>query len=375
MKLHENYKICSTCVMDTSDPEITFGSDGRCNHCTRYENLVAARVVKDDGASFDQLIAGIKARGKKSKFDCVIGISGGVDSSYLLKLAFDQGLRILAVHVDNGWNTELAVTNIKNMVQKTGVAYHTEILDWNEFKALQLSFLRGDTPDGEIPTDHAIDATLWRIAHKFGVKTILSGMNFETEALSVPSWAYGHSDIKYIKDVHQKMGGKPLQNFPYYTLFYLAYLTYVRKIKIISPLNYRRYDKEQAKIELIEQFGWRPYEGKHFESIYTRLYQGYILPKKFNIDKRRGHLSDLINSKQITRDDAMKLLDKPILPDEIIKSDIKYLIDKFDINLDEFNKIMRAQPRKFHDYRNNYTLVQLARRSVNILRKLNLYPR
>ena len=361
--------------MDTTDPDIYFDSEGICNHCHRYKDILNARTSDDDNKSFDEQINKIKKRGLGSDYDCIVGISGGVDSSYLLQTALKNNLRVLAVHVDNGWDSELAVYNIRKLVESTGVEYITHILDWKEFRDLQVAFLKGDTPDGEIPTDHAIDATLWRLADKHRVKTILSGMNFQTEAISVPGWAYGHSDYTYIQDVYKKNTNKKLKSFPYYTLSYLWYLTYIKGIRIVSLLNYTNYNKEIAKEELIKEIHWRPYDGKHYESIYTRFYLGYILPTKFDIDLRKGHLSDLINSGQTTRSEALSELTQPPLPADLVNKDTKYLLEKFELEKEEFNEILKSKPKTFRDYANNYHWVQFARNTVNVLRRFNLYPK
>ena len=368
-------RICTKCVMDTTDPNIFFDSEGICNHCHRYNDTLKIRTSFDKIKNFDEQINKIKKRGLGSTYDCIVGISGGVDSSYLLQIALKNKLRVLAVHVDNGWDSELAVYNIRKLVETTGVDYVTHILDWKEFRDLQIAFLKGNTPDGEIPTDHAIDATLWRLADKYGVKTILSGMNFQTEAISIPGWAYGHSDYTYIHDVYKKNMKKKLKSFPYYTLIYLWYLTYIKGIRIVSLLNYINYDKESAIKELTQEINWRPYDGKHYESIYTRFYLGYILPTKFNIDLRKAHLSDLINSRQITRREALNELDKPPLSMDLVSKDLKYLLEKFELDKEEFDNIIKSKPMSFRDYANNYQLVQFARSTVNFLRRFNLYPK
>ena len=369
--------ICSRCIMDHSDPAIEFDENGICNHCHRYDELVSGRTVSSENQSHElkKLIKKIKASGRKKEYDCLIGVSGGVDSSYLAYLSKECGLRPLAVHVDNGWNSELATNNIHNLLKKLNMDLHTHVIDWNEFKNLQLSFLHAGVPDGEIPSDHAIDAALWICAHKFKIKYILSGMNFATESISVPDWAYGHSDWKYIKSVHKIFKNTPLTTFPRFSFIYLFYVNFIKRIRIISFLNYFSYNKENAIHLLEKELDWRRYEGKHYESIYTRFYQGYILPKKFGIDKRRMHLSDLINAGQITRDQALNEIEKPTMSEEILKQDYDFVLKKFDLNELQFQDFMNAPNKSFRDYPNSFGFVQFLRNLVNLLRKYSLYPK
>lgn len=369
------YKICSKCLMDTSDPDIFFDDYGVCNHCKRYTDIVKSRVFEGDEASqkLQELISNIKKSGKGKDYDCLIGVSGGVDSTYVAYLLKQYGLRPLAVHFDNGWNSELAVSNIEKTLSKLGIDLYTYVIDWPEFKDLQLSFLKASTPDGEIPTDHAIDSFLWQQASKRGIKYVVSGMNFKSEAMSVPAWAYGHSDWKYIKAIHKKYGSKKLSKYPHYTFFDLFYYNIIKGIRIVSVLNYLEYNKDEAIKVLEKELGWVYYGGKHYESIYTRFYQSYILPRKFNIDKRRGHLSDLINSGQINRLDAEKLLEKEVCPEELMNSDLEFVKKKLNLTQEQFEEIMQLPIKSYKDYPNSYATVQFLRKSVNFLRKIGLY--
>lgn len=369
------HKICSKCLMDTSDPDIIFDAEGVCNHCLRYTDIVKSRVFegKEADDKLKDLIQNIKKNGQGKEYDCLIGVSGGVDSTYVAFLLKQYGLRPLAVHFDNGWNSELAVSNIEKTLSKLGIDLYTYVIDWPEFKDLQLSFLKASTPDGEIPTDHAIDSFLWQQASQRGIKYVISGMNFKSEALSVPAWAYGHSDWKYINSIHKKYGTKKLTKYPHYTFFDLFYYNIVKGIRIVSVLNYIEYDKEEAIKILENKLGWVYYGGKHYESIYTRFYQSYILPKKFNIDKRRGHLSDLISSGQISRSDAEELLVKEVCPQELINSDLEFVKKKLNLSQEQFDEIMNLPIKSFREYPNSYSTVQFLRRTVNFLRKLGLY--
>lgn len=372
------YKQCVKCVMDNIvDPDISFNLDSVCKHCVRYSSLVSTRINQDlgSGKGLENIVSKIKRSGQNSQYNCLIGLSGGVDSSYVAYLVKDLGLRPLAVHLDNGWNTELAIKNIENIVRKFNIDLITHVIDWDEFKSLQRSFLSSSTPDGEIPSDHAIFGLLWNTADKFNIKYILSGMNFSSEAIYVPSWSYGHSDWKYIKSIHKCFGGMPLTTYPHFSLQYLAWLNVFKGVRMISLLNYIDYDKSNAERILREAIGWTSYGGKHHESIYTRFYQGYILPRKFKIDKRYGHLSDLINSGQITRQLALQELSKPPYDVILQKSDYEYVCKKLDYSHDEFEAILSLSPLSFMDYPNSFVAIQRLKSLVNKLRSKGFYPK
>ncbi|MDW9405651.1 N-acetyl sugar amidotransferase, partial [Pseudomonas soli] len=303
--LADKIQQCTRCVMSNEvDVLIRFDEHGVCHHCHRYDELLATRVFS--GMEADRRLADLtekikKSRKSNSQYDCLIGVSGGVDSTYVAYLVKQLGLRPLAVHFDNGWNSELAVNNIEKVLRKLDIDLVTYVVDWKEFRDLQLSFLKASVPDGEIPTDHAIFALLWETAAKHKIKYIISGMNFATESISVPNWSYGHSDWKYIKDVHRVHGSVPLKSYPHFGFIKLFYYNFIRGIRNVSVLNYVDYNKERVMRTLQDELGWVYYGGKHYESIYTRFFQGYILPSKFNIDKRYGHCSVLIIARQLSR--------------------------------------------------------------------------
>ena len=320
---------CSRCVMDNyADTQISFNAHGLCKHCERYDALLSSRVFEgaEGQEKLDALVSKIKAAGRGREYDCIIGVSGGVDSTYVAYRAKQLGLRPLAIHFDNGWNSELAVKNIEAVLNKLDIDLYTYVVNWPEFRDLQVSFLKASTPDGEIPTDHAIFALLWREASRRKIKYIISGMNFRSESISVPNWAYGHSDWRYIRDVHTRYGSVELKTYPHFSLLYLLYVNLIRRIRTVSILNYTYYDKEKTKQFLINKLGWRDYGGKHHESIYTRYYQGVYLPEKFNIDKRYGHLSDLINAGQLSREEALRELKKPTYSTDQQAADRAYVI-------------------------------------------------
>lgn len=368
---------CTRCVMrQEDDPDLTL-VDGVCNHCRRYLELLPSRVTT--GAAGEKALDDLRVRMRKARtrqgYDCVIGVSGGVDSTYVALLVKDLGLNPLAVHVDNGWNSELAVHNIEKTVRQLDIDLHTEVLDLREFYDLQRAFLISSTPDGDIPADHAIQATLWKVARRHGIRYIVSGMNFRTEAINVPSWSYGHSDWRYIRSVHAAHGRRKLKKYPHFGFLELFYTTVLRQVRIVSVLNYIDYDKSAAMSQLEERIGWTAYGGKHFESIYTRFYQGFFLPEKFNIDKRRGHLSDLINSGQLSRDEALTQMQTPEYDAKLRQRDQDLFLKKLDLSADEFSSIMVTPPRSFREYRNSYDFVQRLRTIVNALRLRGWYPK
>lgn len=369
---------CSRCIMNSAvDRSIDFDAAGLCNHCRGYDELLSTRVLggEEGRSALNAIVDRIKAAGRGKDYDCIVGVSGGVDSTYVAYLAKELGLRPLAVHFDNGWNSELAVKNIERVLQKLDIELFTYVVDWDEFRNLQLSFLKASVPDGEIPSDHAINALTWQQAVKQGIRFVLTGMNFATESFSLPDWAYGHSDWRYIKDVHRRYGSVPLKTYPHFGLPYLLFVNAVLRVRSVSVLNYVDYHKAEAMALLQDELGWQYYGGKHHESIYTRFYQGYVLPRKFGIDKRYAHLSDLINAGQLSREDALREMEQPPYPENVQQQDLEYVSKKLGLTVDEFEEIMALPVKSFRDYRNNYDAVQFLRRSVNKLRKSGLYPR
>lgn len=339
--------------MDTSDAEITFDAEGVCKHCLLYDEVIKQHVFpNEEGARrLEMIVAAIKAEGAGKRYDCIIGLSGGVDSTYVAYLVKKLGLRPLAVHLDNGWNTEIAVGNIERIVKILSIDLYTEVLDWEEFRRLQLAFLRASTPDSEIPTDHAIVSTLYRAAIKHGVRYIIGGSNFATEQMIPRTWSHGHDDWRYIRTLNRMFGGKPLKTYPHYTFFEKRYeFRFLRRFQNVLILNYIDYDKFKA-IELMKnELGWVSYGGKHHESIYTRFYQSYILPKKFGADKRRPHLSCLVNDGRITRDEALASLQQPPVDEELVEQDRQFVVKKLGITSDEFAAIMAADPKTCWEY-------------------------
>lgn len=337
--------------MDTSDSEIRFDENGVCGHCTAMERRLKS-IVKTDPFVLERIVTRIRNAGKGKQYDCILGISGGTDSTYLAYLAKEFGLRPLAVHLDNGWNYELAVQNIEHVLNHLGIDLYTHVLDWDEFRDLQVAFLKASTPDCEVPSDHAINGTLFQTAHRFRIKYILQGTNMRTEGIMATSWSYGQYDWHYIRSVHHRFGTVPLKDYPHFSLMSRITNFAIRRLRVISLLNYVDYQKEAATTLLKEKLDWRDYGVKHGESVYTRFYQSYILPKKFGADKRRGHLSSLIVAGQVTREQALQELSKPPYPEEQMASEREYVIKKLGLTEAQFAKIMQTPPKTYRDYPN-----------------------
>jgi N-acetyl sugar amidotransferase len=372
----ENIISCSQCVMDSvGNPEIILDHSGICNYCLEYREKEKVRILKspEREEALEDIISKIKKSGESKKYDCIIGVSGGVDSTYTAYYAKKLGLNPLAVHFDNGWNSELAVHNIQKILETLDIDLYTYVVNWNEFKDLQLSFLKASTPDGEIPTDHAIFSTLYKVAGQHGIKYILSGNNFKTEGVMPRLWAYGHIDWKYISSVHKRFGTKKLKTYPHFTLFRFLKYTLINRVSSVSILNYLDYDREEVKRVLIDELQWQDYGGKHYESNYTKFFQGIILPQKFHIDKRKIHLSALILCGQMTRVEALSELEKPVYPLDKINEDTEYVSKKYDISPEELQSIMKAEPKTFLDYPSNYPYHAKLRKFLSFLRKRKLF--
>jgi N-acetyl sugar amidotransferase len=354
-------RICARCVMDTSVPGIEFDSVGFCNFCrSAVDRLERDLYVGPKHAGkLEDLLTAVKESGKGRRYDCLIGVSGGVDSSYtawLVKRKF--GLRPLAVHLDNGWNSELAVQNIERLLKALDIDLYTHVIDWEEFRDLQLSFLKSSIANSEIPTDHGITALLYREAAKNDIKYIINGGNLATEVVMPESWMHDAKDLRLLKSVHRRYGSRRLRTFPTMSYRRLAWYILVRRIRYVGILNYVHYDKEEAAKTLENELGWRRYAAKHFESIYTRFFQGYILPRKFGMDKRKPHYSSLIVSGQMSRADAVRLLDEEPYDAAVAQEDLIYVKKKFGLTDAEFAQIMGSPPRSADDYPNTTRLLR-----------------
>jgi N-acetyl sugar amidotransferase len=374
------YQICAKCVMDTTDPDIEFNPSGVCNHCTEYEDTAARATVPENRREplLKELVRRIRVAGRRAQYDCVIGVSGGVDSTYVAYVVKNLGLRPLAVHFDNGWDSELAVANIARTLATLNIDLFTYVVDWEEFKDLQLAFLRASVINAEIPTDHGIVATLYEAARAHNIKYILTGRNLATEGVLPKSWVYNNRDLRQIKAIHRRYGSSRLRTFPTIGVPLSLLYTYWHGIHSVPLLNYIRYDKSEARKILKEKLGWVNYGAKHHESTYTLFYQAYILPRKFGIDKRRAHLSSLVCSGQITREQALDELTRPICPPNKLNEYKNYVMGKLGLSEAEFESIMVSPVRSFRDYPSNDRLFRglfAARRILsNVLNFVRFEP-
>ena len=349
-----NKLVCNRCIMDSiNDPDILINDDGVCNHCTTFDfefNKLPKGINREK--ELESIITKIKLKGIGRKYDCLLGVSGGVDSSYLAYLCSIYGLRPLIIHFDNGWNSELSVLNIQNLLDKLGFDFETLVINWDEFKDLQLSYFKAGVVDLEFPTDHAILASMFKIAKKHKIKFVLSGHNVVTEGTYLPkSWVHSKLDYLNLKDIHKQYGSIKLKTYPYLSFIKRLYNFYNSQFEYIQLLNLVEYNKFEVKKKLVSELSWKDYGGKHFESIFTRFYQGYILPNKFNIDKRVFHYSCLVQSEQITREQAIKLLQEPIYDINLLESDKKYVLKKLNFNEATFEDYMRAPIRKHNEFK------------------------
>jgi len=338
-------KICIRCVMDASVPDIEFDDNGVCNFCKEHEKKVAMTPYHQGNA--DKKIKDIVNKliaEKNGDYDSIVGLSGGVDSSYVAYQAVKLGLRPLAVHFDNGWNSELAVQNIENIVKKLNLDLITFVIDWPEFKDIQRSFFKANVIDIEMVTDHAIFAAMYQIANKHKIRYILSGTNAATEAIMPAAWQHFKFDLLNLKAIHKRFGTVPIKRYPTLSVWEMAWNHYVNGAKSISLLNYLPYRKDDAMRTLSDELGWQYYGGKHYESTFTKFYQAYILPVKFGVDKRRIHLSDLIMNSEITRDEALVELAQPRYDDLQLAQDRDYVCKKLGFSKEEFSAYMSAPP-------------------------------
>lgn len=378
-----NYKICKRCVMDTSDPDITFDEQGYCKHCTAYlakkDNYI---VTEEKRLELKKIVETIKKVGKNSQYDCLIGVSGGVDSTYVAYLVKEFGLRPLAVHLDNGWDSELAVNNVEKSIDSLDIDLYTHVIDWIEFKDLQKSFLKASIPGMEIPSDHAIMSILMKIAAKYKIKYIINGSNFSSEFIMSRKWseAEGQRDWLLIKNVHKQFGTEKIKTFPRTRLVDQIYYKLFRRVTTINLLDYVEFSKPKAMELISAKLGWVYYGGKHYESIYTRFTQGYIQPRKFKFDKRRAHLSNLICAGEMTREEVILELQKDPYPNEKMREmDREYFIKKLDFTEEDFTAMMNDKTYRYTDYIGYFNhpvykpLKELAFKFHVWLKKVNFY--
>jgi len=366
------YKICSNCVMDTSDSEITFDEKGVCDHCNGFWTNVEPNWHPDEigKAQVAKMVADIKSNGEGKEFDCILGMSGGLDSSYLLHLVVVEfGLRPLVFHVDGGWNTDLAVNNIQVMIDKLGLDLYTEVINWQEMRDFQLSFFKAGVPHLDIPQDHAFIATLYHFAHKHGIKYILNGGNYATECVRNPlEWLYYGTDMAQLKDIQHQFGTRELKTYPFSSiLFHKVYLRYLKGVKVVKPLDSLPYTKKIAIDTLTSKYGWTPYPQKHFESRFTRFYEAYWLPTRFGYDTRRVQYSSLILTNQMTRDEAIEKLKAPAYNPETIDEEFEYIATKLGISVEELRGYHEMPLKTYRDYKNQETMFNIGAKVLGML--------
>lgn len=353
-----DYQICTKCIMDTSDPTITFDDNGVCHHCSDFNKHVKPNWHPDSDSrkELEKIMAKVKTDGNGRDFDCLLGISGGVDSSYMLHLVVKEfGLRPLVFHVDGGWNSELAVKNIESMVEKLKVDLYTEVINWEEMRDFQLAFFKSGIRELDIPQDHAFIATIYKYAEKNNIKYILNGGNFSTECVMPPrEWLYYGTDMSLIKDIHNKFGKIPLKTYPLSPILkHKFYLKYIKGVTVVKPLNYFPYIKKDVIKLLTENYGWKEYPQKHFESRFTKFFEGYWLPEKFGIDMRRIQLSSLILTDQMSRDEALKKMESKAFDPDKIAEEFEYIAKKLCISVEELRSYFNAPNKSYKDYKNN----------------------
>jgi len=360
--------------MDTTDSKITFDENGVCDHCNTFYTQIRPNWHPDNQGEreLQQIVSKIKEAGKNKEYDCILGMSGGIDSSYLLYLAKEKlRLRPLVFHVDAGWNTQLAVNNIEQLIEKLNLDLFTEVIDWEEMKDLQLAYFKSGVPHIDVPQDHAFFATMYHFASKYNVKYILTGGNYSTECIRNPiEWMYYQSDSIQLKDIHKKFGTIFLKKYPVTNiLWHKFYLPFIKGIKVLRPLDYLPYNKEDAMKLLIDKFGWQPYPQKHFESRFTRFYESYWLPERFGYDTRKVQYSSLILTGQMSREEALEKLKLPAYDRKNIKHEFEYIATKLGITTGELQSYFELPPKTYADYKSQKNIYSLG---AEIMRALGL---
>ena len=356
--------ICTSCVMDTTDSKIIFDDKGVCDHCNTFYSDILPNWHTDERGdkTLKEIVKKLKKEGKGKDFDCLMGMSGGIDSSYLLYVMAEKyGLRPLVFHVDAGWNSQIAVNNIERLVDGLGLDLYTEVINWEEMKDLQLAFFKSGVSHIDAPQDHSYFATMYKFASKHNIKYILTGGNYSTECVRNPlEWMYYQSDSIQLKDIYKKHGTGKLKEYPITKiLWHKVYLPYVKGIKLIKPLDYIPYDKDAAMQLLVDKYGYQKYPQKHFESRFTRFYESYWLPKKFGYDTRKVQYSSLILTKQMTREDAMEKLTHPAYDPKTIMQDFEYIATKLGISVNELQSYMDSPNKTYKDYKSQENIYNI----------------
>ena len=376
-----SYQRCTVTVMDTTDPELKFDEDGVSSYVPLFEELYAPTLRQAQAGErqdeLNVLVERIKADGRGKPYDVVVGVSGGVDSTYLTLQAVRLGLRPLCVHFDSGWNSELAVDNIHNLVTTLRLDLYTQVVDWREMRDLQLAYLKSGIANADTPTDHAFGYVAFHQARKYGLKHILSGSNYVSESILPAAWEYTSDDVRLLKTIHRRFGTVKLKTYPVMSSFTRTlWYPYARRIETHPILNYLPYHYEQTKAEIAREVGWRDYGGKHYESVFTRWFQGYYLPQRFGYDKRIAHYSSLILAAEMTRDEALVLLEEPNYPEELRAQDHEFIAKKLGITVADLDAIVASPTKRYSDYPNSEAGTRALFRFTSgvggLLRKLRL---
>ncbi|HMG66433.1 MAG TPA: N-acetyl sugar amidotransferase [Chitinophagaceae bacterium] len=365
-------RICTNCVMDTTDSKIIFDEQGVCDHCNDfYKNVLPNWYTDERGrAELESIVEKIKRQGRGKEFDCILGMSGGVDSSYLLHLAVTElGLKPLVFHVDGGWNSEIAVNNIEVLVEKLGLELYTEVINWEEMRDFQLAFFKSGVPHLDLPQDHAFIATLYNFAEKYKIKYILNGGNISTECVRNPmEWLYYGTDMVQIKDIFGRFGTIKLKTYPFSPILrHKLYLRYFKGVRVVKPLNYMPYIKAEASKLLADRYAWKPYPQKHFESRFTKFYEGYWLPERFGFDTRKVQYSSLILTKQMKREEALEKLKKPAYDPETIDDEFNYVATKLGITSEALRKYFTMEKKFYFDYKNQVSIFKTGAKVLKYL--------
>jgi N-acetyl sugar amidotransferase len=367
------YKMCTKCIMDSTDPNITFNEKGESDYYTNYVETIVPNWHTDERgyAELMKTAEKIKADGKNRDFDCIIGLSGGLDSSYCAYIAKEvMGLRPLIFHVDAGWNTDGAVSNIEKLVNGLKLDLYTEVVNWEEIKDLQVAFLKSQIADQDLVQDYAFFSALYQFARKNKIKYVLTGGNYSTECCREPeAWGgFPGIDTTLVKSIHGKFGKKPLKTFPLVDiLVYKLYYKYILGMEVFKPLNLVPYIKSEAENLLKEKFGWEKFQHKHHESRFTRFYEDFWLPKKFGYDRRKAHFSSLILTGQMTREQALERISKPEIDEFTMSKEFDYVADKLDLTREELQEIFDGPNKTYHDYNNKYKLIRLGGKVMRLL--------
>lgn len=370
--MEREYQVCTNCVMDTTDSKIVFDENGVCDHCNTYYKDILPNWHTDERGEkeLNEIIQKIKKEGEGKEFDCLMGMSGGIDSSYLLYVMTEKfGLRPLVFHVDAGWNSQIAVNNIERLVDGLGLDLYTEVINWEEIKDLQLAFFKSGVPHIDVPQDHAFFATMYKFASKHKIKHILTGGNYSTECVRNPlEWMYYQSDSIQLRDIYKKHGTGKLKDYPVTNiLWHKVFLPYFKGIKLIRPLDFVPYNKEEAMQLLVDKFGYQKYPQKHFESRFTRFYESFWLPKKFGFDTRKVQYSSLILTGQMTREEALEKLKHPAYDPETIDADFEYIATKLGITKEELQGYLDAPNKTYKDYKSQENIYAAGAKVMRML--------